>query len=236
MQQHSRNFIQQSLTLGLAMFPQSSGNCLQILVVVARVAEQLKGALGRNMLEQGAQFGGVQAAGGGNAERSVGGETGRNDAMEAGAEAVEKEDLKAALHACMPSAVRWLKGVTQRSHRCDLHGAKKGTRDRRKDVGMLVRVQVRDADAGALNLANLGQDLAFNLFLPDSPHQEITDKVGQFGAKGPLIGAEQGGDRLRRGYGNAVGEDDMAADAEAGKGVRDTDSVVEGRPVGHERC
>ncbi len=197
MQQHSRNFAQQSLTFRLAMFPQPGRDGLQILIVISRVAEKLKGALGGNMLEQDAQLGGVEAAGGGDAEGSVGGKTGGDDAMEACPAAAEKEDLQAALEARMHSAVARFKGVAQRGHGGGLHHPKKRARDRRKDVGMFVRVQVRDADTGSLNLANLRESLAFNLLLPDPPQQEITDKVGQFGAKGSSIGAEQGGNCLR---------------------------------------
>ena len=169
MQQDSRNFTQQGLTFDLSMFPQPGGDGPQVLIVIARVANKLKGAMGGNLLEQGAQFDGVQAAGGGDAEGSVGGEARRDDALEAGAELAEKENLQATFQARLHSAVRRFKGVAQGRYGGGLHHPKKSARNWRKDVGMFVRVQVGYADAGSLNLANLGQSLAFNLLPADPP-------------------------------------------------------------------
>ena len=57
----------------------------------------------------------------------------------------------------------------------------------------------------------------------------------QSGAEGPAVGAEQGRDGVRWGDGNAIGEHDVATDAEAVMGAGDADGIVERRTAGHER-
>ena len=162
-QEHYGNFAEQSHALRLTMLPKASGDRIEVCVVVSGVAENLKGALGGDVLEECTQFAGIKAAGGGDAEGSAGGEAGWDDAMESGLEAVEKGDLQAALEAGMAPGVCWFEGVAQGSDRGGLHNPEKGAGHRRKDVGVLVRVQMRDTNAGVLNFANLGQGLTLDL-------------------------------------------------------------------------
>ena len=103
-----------------------------------------------------------------------------------------------------------------------------------EEVGVFVRVDVGDVDAGALELLYLGEGFALDVVFADLAAKERLDEVDEGGTKGLAVGAEEGGDALGRRDGDAVGEDDVAADAEGRVGVGDGDGVVEGRAGGHE--
>jgi hypothetical protein len=106
--------------------------------------------------------------------------------------------------------------------------------DGREEVGVFVGVEVGDADAGSLEVLDLGEGFALDVVFADDAAEERLDKVEERGAEVFAVGAEESGDGLGRRDGGAVGEDDVAADAEGGVGAGDGDGVVERRAGGHE--
>src|SRR5947208_12661590 len=56
-----------------------------------------------------------------------------------------------------------LKWISHRAHSARFGRPKQGLEDRRKHVGVLVRIKMGDAKSSRLQLANLGGDLGFNL-------------------------------------------------------------------------
>ncbi len=129
---------------------------------------------------------------------------------------------------------RRLEGIADGADGAALGDAQQRAGDGREEVGVFVGVEVGDADAGALQLLDLGEGFALDLVFADRAAEERLDEVEQRGAEGFAVGAKEGGDAFGRRDGGAVGEDDVAADAEGGVGAGDGDGVVEGWAGGHE--
>ena len=127
-----------------------------------------------------------------------------------------------------------LEGVTNSSDGTALGDMQQRSRDGREEMGMFVGVNVSDVDSGALELLNLGECFALDIVFADGSTEKGLDEVEEGWPEGLAVGAEQGGDALRVRDRDAVGEDDMATDAELGVGVCDGYGVVECGPGCHE--
>ena len=103
-----------------------------------------------------------------------------------------------------------------------------------EEVRVFVGVEVSDADAGALQPLDLGEDFALNLIFTDGAAQQRLHEVDQRRSKGLAVWAKKGRNTFRWGDWGAVGKDDMAADAEGWVRVRDGNGVVKGRAGCHK--
>ena len=181
-------------------------------------------------------------AGGGDAEGSVGGEDvavmDLGDALEARLHAIDEAQDQAADWASVAEAAGplGLEGVADGADGGALGEVEERARDGGEDVSVLVRVEVGDVDAGALELLDLGEGFALDVVFADVAAEEGLCEVDDAGAKGFAVAAEEGGDALGMGYGNSVDEGDVAADAESGVGVGYGDGVVECGAGCHEGC
>jgi hypothetical protein len=99
---------------------------------------------------------------------------------------------------------------------------------------VLVAVQVRDADADTLQLLDLGERFADNVFLTDAAKEKCADELGKCRPESLTIRAEQTGDGFWWGDRRSVGEDDVATNSERGVSVGDSYGIVEGPAVGHQ--
>src|SRR5206468_1999969 len=97
MQGECGHFGVQGVALDVAMSAEASGDAVEVAVVVAGVAAEFEGALGGHGVKDLVEGFGVEIAGGGDADGSVGGEdVGVADlglVLEAGFEAAEEFDL-----------------------------------------------------------------------------------------------------------------------------------------------
>ncbi len=103
-----------------------------------------------------------------------------------------------------------------------------------EDVGVFVGVDVGDVDAGALKALDLRGGFAGEVVGTDGVAEGGLGEVGEGGAEGFAVCAEEGGDGFGVGEGHAVEKDEMAADAEGGVRAGELDGVVEGGAGGHE--
>jgi peptidoglycan/LPS O-acetylase OafA/YrhL len=218
---------------------EAGGDGVEGAVVVAGVGDELPEAVGHGG-EELAEGGFVEAAGGGDAEGSGGGEdfvaADLREGVEAGAEGGEEFELEAAEGVGVADGERpgLLEGVADGGDAAAFGDEEESAGDGGEDVGVLVGVDVGDVDAGALEALDLGGGFADDVFFVDLAEEGGEEEVGEGGAEGFGVAAEEGGDAVGVGEGCAVGEDDVAADAEGGMGAGDGDGVVEGGAVGHE--
>jgi len=67
-----------------------------------------------------------------------------------------------------------------------------GSQDSGEEVGVLVRVDVGDAEAGGLQAADLGSGLGDNFRCANTEGEEVGDEAGERGPEGLAVGAERG--------------------------------------------
>ena len=101
---------------------------------------------------------------------------------------------------------------------------------------MLVGVEVGHGDAGTLELPDLRECLRANIVGPEATQHGGGGKGGEGRAKACVIAAKQRGNGLRERDRHAVGEDDVAADAERGISAHDGNGIGERGPIRHEGC
>jgi hypothetical protein len=230
---------EESVKLDLALGAEAGGDGVEFAVIVAGMADKLPDAVG-HVSEELLERGGGEIAGGGDADGAVGGAD-RGGAylavvVETGAEAAEQLDLKAAEASAVAEgeAPGVLEGIANGADGVGFGDAQERARDPGEEVGVLVGVEVGDANAGALELVELGKGFALDLGLADLAAEEGLEEIEEGGAEASAVGAEKGGNGRGAGDGEAVGEDDVEADAEGGMGVGDGDGVVEGGAGGHK--
>ena len=111
-----------------------------------------------------------------------------------------------------------------------------GACNAREQVGVLVCVDVRELEAGPLQLLDLCERFALDVVLTNGAAKNAEREVAERVAEGAAVRAEQcrdgGGIRDR----SSVDEDDVTADAEGGTCEGECDGVVESRAVGHQGC
>ena len=120
-------------------------------------------------------------------------------AFEAGLEATEDFDLKAASAVAVAESEapgvfeRMADGAdVERSARCEERAG-----DGREEVGVFVGVEVGDVDAGALEFLDLGEGFALDVLFADVAAKEGLEEVDEGGTEGLAVGAEEGGDGRR---------------------------------------
>ena len=99
---------------------------------------------------------------------------------------------------------------------------------------VFVRVNVSDGDAGCLELSDLRDGFALDLFRADAASEERGEEAAQRRTEGAAVWTKKRKDGFRRGDGLAVDEDDVAADAKRGMRASDGDGVVKGGARGHQ--
>jgi hypothetical protein len=100
-------------------------------------------------------------------------------------------------------------------------------------MGVLVSVDVGDAEAGGLKTAELGYGFGLDFGFADAAGVEVGGKTSQSWPQGSAIGAE-GGDLRGRESRGGVDQQHVAADFEAGVGASKRDGVVEEGGGGHQ--
>lgn len=222
----------------------------EVLVVVARMRDQLKNSFGWDGAEQGSEGDCVESAGGKHAERSRGGGESffRDDAAECGVQEPQQADLGATNEwgaRCGSDAPGRLEWVADGADAAGPGGAQHRSQDTGKHVRVLVGVDVGEADAAGLKRLDLGDSFSFNLIVHvsrtgwsrsmaavDCP-QEFAE--GGLEAVGGRIGEARyvvncGEDRL------PVDKDDVTTDAERWRAERNVDGFIGCRCARHERC
>jgi len=106
--------------------------------------------------------------------------------------------------------------------------------DSGKKVGVLVRVDVRDAEAGVSDAADLGRGFRSDFFRPDAESEEVAHE-GSEGRPEFAIAADQRRDLFRGKNRRSVHEENMTADFKCGVGLGGGDGVFEEGPRSHER-
>jgi hypothetical protein len=101
-------------------------------------------------------------------------------------------------------------------------------------MGVLVGIDVGDAEACILEAAHLGGGFGGDFCGVDAEGEEVADKVGEGGAQ-LAIATDQGGDLFRGQNGGSIDEEDVAANFESGVGFGGGYGVVKEGSGGHER-
>jgi len=186
------------------MGTQTRGDLVEIAVVVAGMADELEGSIGRHSAENLGECGGVEVAGCRDTEGSVGCQDASvaelRVSLEGRTKTVEEIDLKAALEVSMREALGegGLEGIADGIDAIALEDAKQRSRYGRKEVGVFVGIGVGDGDACAVELVDLGLSFALDVGLANATAEERLYEVEQRGAEGFAVGAEQGGDGFGR--------------------------------------
>jgi hypothetical protein len=129
----------------------------------------------------------------------------------------------------------WFEGITDGGDAGALENIEERTADGREEVRVLVRVDMGDVNAGALEFLYLGEGFALDVFRSNDAAKESLDEVEQRWAKVFAVGSDERGDRVRRRDGSAIGENDVAAYAECEMGMGYRDGVLECVACCHER-
>lgn len=129
---------------------------------------------------------------------------------------------------------RGLEGITDGTDGAALRDAQQRTGYGSEEMGVLVRVEMGDADAGALQAFDLGEGFALNLVFMDGTAQQRLHEVDQRRAEGFAVGAKKRGNAIGWRDWGAVGEDNMAANTKGGMSARDGNGVVKGRTGCHQ--
>jgi hypothetical protein len=183
---------------------------VEVAVVVARMADKFPEAVGHGG-EDLVEDGGVELAGGRDADGAVGGQdfvvADLGEGSEAGFEEGHEGDLEASHEVAVAEfeGPRFFEGVADGAYAGALADVEKGTRDGGEDVGVLMRVDVGDVDAGALEVLDLGEGFDGYLVFGDFAAEDGEEEVWEGGAEGLGVGTEEGGDAMGVGERGAVG-------------------------------
>lgn len=233
--------VEERAPLDIAMGAEAGCDAVEVGIVVTGVADELPCAFGK-VVEELAKDEGVEVTGGGDAEGTVGGEHRAVAEVGAGSEAVlklvEERDLHAAEAAAMTEGEGpgLLERVSDRADGALTCHVKQCPADGREEVCVLVGIQMCDGDAGGLELQHLRQDFCAEVALGQLASQSGCCEGMEGWAEAPAVGADERGNGLRRRDRDAIGEDDVAADAERGVALGDGDGIVKGRAIRHQGC
>ena len=193
---------EEGIALDLAVGSEARGDVIEAGVVATRVADELPCAGGGEVREQLAEGGGVEVPGGGDAERAVGGldRMFAEIVVEAALKAPEETDLCATEGGTMAEceAPGLLEGVTYRLDAGLASSLEQGPAYGREEVGMLVRVDVSDAYACCLKLADLCEGLGEDVGWAKLPANYGGNKGEEGAAEAAAIGAEERRNRCGR--------------------------------------
>lgn len=214
-------------------------DAVEVAIVVARMADELPEPL-RHGREQVAQGSSVQMSG----RRDPDGAVCREDAslanlrqsLESFAKRLDQPDLQAAHKAAVTEceAPGFFERAANGADPGLLCDGKKWARDAGEDMCVLMGVEMRGLNARLLDTLDLRQGLACDLVFVDLAAQDGAEEAGERRPKAFAIGAEKRRNALRRRKRDAVGEDDMAANAQRRMRAGYGDGVIEGWAVGHQ--
>ena len=233
-----KNF-EQGAMLDLALLPQARADQIKVRAAVPRVADELPCTRGQ-MLKNLAEHRRCEISGGRDAKGAAGGGDGSvaqvGVCAERGSQLTEKVKLQAASVAAVTesAAPTRLERIAYRANRGAARGFDQRPADGGEEVCVLVGVDVGDRYAGRLKPSDLGQGLGPHVLFADSTRQRRSGKGGERWSEAAAVRADQRRDRLRRRDGDAVNEDDVAADPEGRISLSDGGGIVEGGAAGHE--
>ena len=150
-----------------------------------------------------------------------------------GAEGDDGEAAETAGAFCRAQSPGGFEGVADGWDAAGESRIEEGSEDSREEVGVLVRIDMGDTEAGVLEAADLGSGFGGDFRCANAEGEEVADEGGKGWPERRAVGAE-GGDLFRRESGGSVDEEDVAADFELWIGVGDGDGVVKEGPGGHE--
>lgn len=131
-------------------------------------------------------------------------------------------------------APRLLEGIADGLDAGLLGGFEQRPADCGEEMCVLVGIEVRDVEACCLELADLCEGFGSDVGCAQLTTHDCEDEGEERGAEVYVVGADKRGNGGGGRGGSAVGEDDVAADAERRVALRDANGVVEGRACGHE--
>lgn len=188
-----------------AGFAKAGADAVEMLVRVTGVDDELPDRVGLIPWKGGKQgaegCGDVGGASSEDADGSLGGgEAGNADeAMKGGPMQAECSDGEAAQGrgaGSGASSPAGLKGIADGSDLAGAGGAEERAQDARKKMGVLVGVDVRDAEAGGLEAADLRGSFGLDFSVANAAAVEIGGEAAETGTERMAVGAE-GGDLLR---------------------------------------
>lgn len=232
--------VEESCAFDLAMRPEAGGDAVKVGIVIAGVADELPIAI-RKMVEETAESERVELAGDGDAQGAI---AGSDDVVlqigvrhEGSLESVEHAELEAAKErSAVPRASpAWLERIANSRNGDEPCCLKQGTMDCGEDVSVLMCIKMSYSYAGALELPDLRESFGANIFRAQSTQERSGGEGGEGRAEAGAIEAKERRDRLWGRDGDAVGEDDVAADAERGVPARDGEGVIKCGSASHQR-
>jgi len=170
------------LHLDLALSAKTCGDAVEVVVVVAGMADQLVGAFGWEGVEDLGEGGGVEVAGCGDAYSALCGEDLMIAdvwlAIEGGLQAVEEADLEAALEAGVRELLGegGFEGVADGGDVGAFENFEERAGDGGEEMCVLVGVDVGDVDAGALESGNLSVCFAHDVIFADLTEEESAEE------------------------------------------------------------
>ena len=228
--------------LGFSFGAEPGGDLVEVVVVIAGVADELPCAGGEGG-DDGREGLLVEGAGSGDADGAVGGVDVATMFLEHGlkgcAEAGEGADLQAPEEGAGAEAEGpiGLKGVTNGGDAETFGHTQEGAEDDGEEVGVFVSVEVGGAEASVEQAGDLGFGFALDVALMKLPGEGGAGEGGEGGAEtAGVTRIDEGRDGGGRRRGQAVGENDVAADAEEGTGAHGANCVFEGGAVAHQGC
>ena len=156
--------------------------------------------------------------------------------VEAGFEAAKDGELGAAEEAALAEAVgpAGFEGIAEGGDSGFGQRHEDGAEDAGKQMGVFVGVGVGEKEAGRLETTDLGDGLAGDVVGVDVAAKDIKGEAGEGGAEKLALWSDKGRNGAGVGGGDAVGKDDVAADAKARVATRDGNGIVESGARGHE--
>ena len=134
-----------------------------------------------------------------------------------------------------PHAPLRLKRMSYRPDRAALGKMQQRPGDPGKQVRVLVCIKMRDVNARPLQLLHLRHGLPLDIILADIASQQRLHKVQQVGPERLPIAAQQRRNVVRMRDRNAVGQHNMATDAQPRVSLGNGNGIVKRRPCSHQR-
>src|SRR5215467_14208637 len=151
---------------------------IQFCVVVPWMADELPGTF-RQIFDQFRECVGRQSTSRKNPNATIRGHhpRARNCLPEPAPIMTENPELKLPLPMSREGENQRLEGIADRADSAIFCSAKHTVQNYRKDVRVLVRIEVRDPDSRCLQLSNLRSDFGLNLGGIELPHHRVPRKI-----------------------------------------------------------
>jgi len=230
---------QQGLALNLPRFFEPGSHTSQVCVVVARMRDQLPGPIG-HIAEHGSDRLRVQTSSSQNARRTIGGPKPffPHRALKGRFKPVQQVNFNAPGErrgGSGAAAPERLKGVADGIDSSCLGGLEQGAQHCWEHVGVLVGVDVCEAQASLGEAGDLGCGFALNVAAMNAPHEREAQECGEFPMELPGLGVDEGWNAGGGKQRSAVDQNNVATDAKPGGILRIRDCIVSRGGVGHER-